>query len=109
MSRKKGDVAEDRAVDFLLQQNFRVVDKNFYSRFGEIDIIAIKDEVLHFIEVKSALNYEIAINNISPSKISKLVKTAEVYIKKNNLNLDWTLDAIIVTPNGIEMIENFLV
>ena len=109
MSRAKGNVAEDKAYDFLLQQNYRVVDKNFYSRFGEIDIIAIKDDVLHFIEVKSALNYETAINNITPSKISKLIKTAEIYMKKNNLNLDWSLDAIIVTSDNIEIIENFLV
>ena len=109
MSREKGDIAEKKAINFLLEQNFRVVDKNFYSRFGEIDIIAIKDDVLHFIEVKSALSYEVAVNNITPKKISKLIKTAKIYMKKNNLNLDFCFDAIIITPEDIDIIENILI
>ncbi|MEA1892504.1 MAG: YraN family protein, partial [Campylobacterota bacterium] len=53
MSRAKGNLAEEKACTFLYSNGFTVVEQNFYSRFGEIDIIATKDEVLHFIEVKS--------------------------------------------------------
>ena len=84
MSRAKGNVAEDKASEFLLGLGFTIEERNFYSRFGEIDIIAVKDEVLHFIEVKSGLDYESAIQNITPTKISRLVKTANVYMKKND-------------------------
>ena len=106
MSRAKGNIAEEKGVEYLLQNGFRVVERNFYSRFGEIDIIAIKDGVLHFIEVKSALDYEVAINNITKTKLSRIIKTAQIYMKKNSLDIDFSIDALIITPNGIDLIEN---
>lgn len=106
MSRAKGNVAEDKASLFLLENGYMIVDKNFYSRFGEIDIIAYKDEVLHFVEVKSALEYELAVQNITKSKLSKLIRTGDVYLKKNALNVDYMYDAIIVTPQDICHLEN---
>jgi len=106
MSRAKGNIAEDKAVLFLEERGYFIAERNFYSRFGEIDIIATKDDVLHFVEVKSGEDYELAIQNITPSKISKLVKTAHVYMKKNSLDCDFTLDAIIVTPQDIELLDN---
>jgi len=106
LSRAKGDVAEDKAAEFLLSSGFAIVERNFYSRFGEIDIIALKDEVLHFIEVKSGIDYESAIENITPQKLSRLIKTAYVYIKKNSLDVDFVFDGVVVTPKSIELIEN---
>lgn len=106
MSRAKGNVAEDRASAFLLENGYMIVDRNFYSRFGEIDIIAYKDEVLHFVEVKSALDYELAVQNITKSKLSKIIRTGDVYLKKNALNVDYMYDAIIVTPKDICHLEN---
>ena len=106
MSKAKGNLAEDKACRFLNENAFSIVERNFYSRFGEIDIIASKDEVLHFIEVKSGLNYESAVQNITPQKLSRLIRTGDVYMKKNSLNITFVYDAIIVTPKNIEYIEN---
>jgi len=106
MSREKGNYAEDKGCDFLLRNNFIIVERNFYSRFGEIDIIAVKNEVIHFIEVKSALDFESAISNITPKKLHKFMKTLHVYLKKNNLQKDYCIDALIVTPKDIELVEN---
>jgi len=92
------------------KKGFMVVERNFSSRFGEIDIIATKDKVLHFVEVKSALDYELAIQNITKSKLSKLLKTGDVYLKKNGLhNMDYMYDAIIVTPLEIWHLENITI
>ncbi len=106
MSRAKGNIAEDKAYKYLLKHEFMVIHRNFYSRFGEIDIIACKDDVLHFIEVKSAMDYELAIQNITPKKISKLLKTGDIYLKKNKINLAFVYDALIVTPSSIQIVEN---
>ncbi len=106
MSRAKGDIAEEMAYKYLLSLGFEVVDRNFYSRFGEIDIIVIKDDILHFIEVKSALDYEAAIQNITPQKIKKLLKTGDVYLKKNSITLLYVYDAVVVTPSSISFVEN---
>ena len=106
MSRAKGNIAEDKAVEFLYDNGYILVERNFYSRFGEIDIITSKDEVLHFVEVKSGEDYEAAIQNITPTKISRLIKTAHVYMKKNGYESDFQLDALVVTPVDIELVEN---
>ncbi|MFT7005162.1 MAG: putative endonuclease [Sulfurimonas sp.] len=106
MSRAKGNLAEDKACAFLDENGFMIVERNFYSRFGEIDIIATKNDVLHFVEVKSGLDFESAVQNITPKKLSRLIKTGDVYIKKNALNVNYVYDALIVSPKNIELIEN---
>jgi len=106
MSRAKGNLAEDRASKFLDDNDFTIVERNFYSRFGEIDIIAVKDEVLHFVEVKSGLDFESAIQNITLSKLNKFIKTVNVYLKKNSLDVDFMIDAVVVTPKDIQLIDN---
>ena len=106
MSKAKGNVAEDKACVYLYENGFTIIERNFYSRFGEIDIIAMKNDVLHFIEVKSGLDYEGAISNITPKKLQKFIRTLYVYMKKNSLNTDFMIDAIIVTPKEIQRVEN---
>ncbi len=103
MSRAKGNIGEDKACSFLEECGFTIVDRNYYSRFGEIDIIATKEDVLHFIEVKSG-DYN-PIYKITPSKISKILKTADIYRQKKRIDMDFCLDAIIVNEE-IELIEN---
>ena len=87
LSRQKGNFAEDRAIDYLQALGFLVIDRNYYSRFGEIDIIATKDKVLHFVEVKSGA-YD-PIYQITPSKLSKIQKTAQIYMSKKRLDMDF--------------------
>ncbi len=106
MSRAVGDIGEDKAVLYLQKNGFSVVDRNVSSRFGEIDIIVIKDEVLHFIEVKSSYSYEIAVQNITPAKMHKFLRTVDVYIKKHRLDMHYCIDALIVTSDEITLIEN---
>ena len=106
MSRAKGNIAEEKAVLYLQNRAYIILERNFYSRFGEIDIIASKDDVLHFIEVKSGEDYELAIQNITPSKLSKFIRTVHVYMKKNSLDVDFMIDALVVTPDEIVLVEN---
>ena len=79
-SRIKGNIAEEKACSFLYDNGFIIIEQNFYSRFGEIDIIAVKNEVLHFVEVKSGSDYELAIQNITK------------FYKKNRTNIWYFFD-----------------
>ena len=106
MSRAKGDYAEERGCEYLTSLGFSIIERNFYSRFGEIDIIAIKEDVLHFVEVKSGEDYELAVQNITPTKLSRLFKTGDVYLKKKALNVSYCYDALLVMPTEIELLEN---
>lgn len=105
-TKAKGNLAEERGCEYLRNNGYRIIDRNVYNRFGEIDIIALKDNVLHFVEVKSALSYEQAVNNLSPSKLQKLNRTIQSYLQKKKFSLDYCVDALIVTDDEIEWIEN---
>ncbi len=107
MSKEKGEFAEKRAISFLEDLNFEIVEKNFYAKkLGEIDIIAKKNSIYHFCEVKSASDYETAINNITKSKLSKIKRSVDYYIQSKKLDISYCIDAIIVTDNEINFLEN---
>lgn len=105
-TKAKGNLAEEKGCDYLRARSFRIIDRNVYNRFGEIDIIAIRDNVIHFIEVKSAQSYEQAVYNLSSSKLQKLNRTIQFYLQKKKLDSDYCIDALIVSDDGIEWIEN---
>jgi len=107
MSKQKGDFAEKKAISFLEDLNYKILEQNFYAKkLGEIDIIALKDDVYHFCEVKSANDYEIAINNLTPSKLSKIKRSVDYYLQSKKLHVAFCIDAIIVTDEQIELLEN---
>ncbi len=108
MSRIIGNVAEDKACKFLQKNGYSIVERNFYSKFGEIDIIALKHRILHFVEVKSGKNFE-PVYAITPKKVEKIVKTINYYLLKHRMDLDYCVDAVIVKKNSIEMIENITI
>lgn len=107
MSREKGDLAEKRAISFLQDLDFEIIEQNFYAKkLGEIDIIAIKNDTYHFCEVKSAPDYETAINNLTASKLSKIKRSVDYYLQTKKLDVAFCIDAIIVNDGEINFLEN---
>lgn len=78
---KFGHLAEDFAASFLSSKGYKIIERNFRSRFGEIDIIAIKDNKLIFIEVKARWSDRFGkpVEAVTPQKIWKIRKTAEYF------------------------------
>ena len=106
-TKNKGDLAEKKAISYLEDRSFKIIEKNFYAKkLGEIDIIASKDDIYHFIEVKSAQDYETAINNITPSKLSKIKRSLNYYIQTKNVSNAYCIDVIIVCDEDIVFLEN---
>lgn len=105
MSRKRGDLAEEKAVSFLQSNGYRILERNYTVRGGEIDIIAFKDSVLHFVEVKSGENFDPAYS-ITPVKMKRIIHTAYSYMKRKNLDFSYVFDAILIKSGEIEMVEN---
>jgi putative endonuclease len=107
MSKIKGDEAEKKALTFLINNNFTLIEQNFYAKkLGEIDIIVKKNDTYHFCEVKSAKDYEIAINNLNKTKIAKLKRSVEYYLQFKKLDVIFCIDALIVVENEITYLEN---
>jgi len=109
-TKEKGSIAESKACNYLNSLGFKIIEQNFFAKkLGEIDIICKKDDIYHFVEVKSSIDYESAINNINSSKISKLKRSINYYLQIKKLNVSYCIDVIIVVENDIDFIENITI
>jgi len=102
-----GNKNEALAISFLEAEGFRIVERNYYARkLGEIDIVAIYDGVLHFIEVKSAQADFDPIYNFTPTKQRRVINSAYYYMKEKNLNMVFSIDLVVVRWGEVEFLEN---
>lgn len=108
-----GVQGENLALDYLKKKGYKILARNFISRFGEIDIIASNKSYLCFVEVKTRSPKFIAYGreSVTLSKQQKIIKTAEYYIVKNaylveKLKLQPRFDCIeIYVDNSGELTE----
>ena len=99
-----GRFGELAACCYLKSKGFSILSQNVVLKVGEIDIVAEKENVVHFIEVKSIsgeMGSSLQINpeeHLDRKKINKLKKTALSYISKNNIfkNSDISIDGLLV-------------
>lgn len=103
MSEKKtarsiGDMGEDAVCDFLRRHGYDIIDRNFTVRGGEIDIIAEKNGVIAFVEVKTRKEDSLTQGEeaVTKGKIRRIVKTAKVYFNKLNEPCQCRFDVAVV-------------
>jgi len=86
--RQIGNFAEQLAVEILSKNGYKIIDTNFASKFGEIDIIAKHLGELVFVEVKARHNLRFGYPEeaVTPQKLAKIKCTADYYLKINRLN-----------------------
>jgi putative endonuclease len=98
-----GNLAENIAARYLEGRGYEIVDRNYRKPWGEIDIIAFRDDICYFVEVKAnskefadGFNPEIRVDK---RKLSKIIKTAEIYMTDQPLrnSHDWQIDVVSVT------------
>lgn len=108
--RKIGDIGEKTCCSFLENKGFKIITRNYLKKWGEIDIIAKKDRVLHFIEVKTIsrenvknISRETLENyrpeeNVHPWKLKRLSRTIQGYLLENKIEADepWQFDVAAV-------------
>jgi putative endonuclease len=81
---KIGRLGEDLAVEFLQDNSYKILERNYHSSRGEIDIIALDKEEVVFLEVKTrAKDIEAAQASMTYTKCQKIIKTAEYFLFKN--------------------------
>ncbi|CAD7288303.1 hypothetical protein LMG7974_00926 [Campylobacter majalis] len=102
-----GISSEDRAIKFLKNSGYKIVCRNFHSRFGEIDIVAYdRDGILCFIEVKATNTDLDASYRLTNAKYAKILKTIEFYMLKNRTDADFEISLLVINKNKIELIRN---
>ncbi len=79
---EKGQWAEQLAADYICQQGFRIIERNYHCRYGEIDIIARDRMQLLFIEVRfrSTRSFGGSVESINAQKISRLRASAKHFL-----------------------------
>ena len=101
-----GKSSEDLACEFLLKNGCEILARNFSSKFGEIDVIAKKDGILHFVEIKATQGDYEAEYRLTPAKFNKILKTIDFYLLQNGTNADFQVDWIAIKKSDIKWIEN---
>lgn len=95
---KTGQKGEDIAVEYLKNKGYKILERNFKNKWGEIDIVAKKKKVIVFVEVKTlkqAVSFlpEDAVNK---EKKKQLLKMVQIYLSHQKIPLD--------TPHRIDVV-----
>ena len=108
LSRKEiGDLGEREVIAYLKRQGFSLVARNIARKTGEIDVLMEKNDIWHFIEVKtitcvdfpdldgSADSYDPS-ENLHEAKIRRVARTAEWLVAEKDWQGDWQVDGTLV-------------
>lgn len=96
----RGVQAEKLAVDYLQQHGYRVVQTRYKTKYGEIDIIATRDDLLCFIEVKLRANTRAALESVTARIQNRIERSALYFLAQYPEYCDRAMrfDVIAVTP-----------
>ena len=93
-----GKIGEEVAVDFLEKNGYEILETNWTFQKAEVDIIALKGEVLAVVEVKtrSSIDFGLPQEFVKPKKIQLLVKAINEYITQNEIDVDVRFDIVAI-------------
>ena len=108
---EKGIHGENVATDYLLQNGHTVIERNWRYKKFEIDIITTKEDILHFIEVKTRTTNQFGNpeESISTVKMNALKKGAEQYLLQNTQWKNIQFDVISIKLQNQIVEEIFLI
>lgn len=101
-----GAVGEKAACKYLQKNGYKILERNYQCAsgkvIGEIDIIAQKDDVVSFVEVKTRKTEEFGLpcEAVTYGKQQRIIKTAYTYIAEHQLELNYSFDVIEVYHDG---------
>ncbi len=110
-----GKLGEDIAASYLQKQGYHILIRNYRIRYGEIDIVCTKDNVLIFVEVKTRIGnqYGSPEESVTPRKLQDIKNTSEMYtLSRSDLPEAHRIDVIAIELDSegrllrIEQIRN---
>lgn len=100
---KTGEIGENIAVRFLMKHNFSIVERNYTKKWGEIDIVAEKENKIYFIEVKSVSKITYSgrpEDNMHPWKLKRMARVIQTYLMSRKMSeREWQVDLLVVFLN----------
>ena len=96
-----GKYGENLAAQFLFRRGYKIAEKNYYTQFGEIDLIARRGDEILFVEVKTRTADRTGLPEtaVDYHKLRHLQKAARIYLNSRGWNCFWRLDIISVELN----------
>lgn len=112
-TREQGQYTENLACQYLENKGFKLIEKNFNCRLGEIDLIMKDNDSLVFVEVRyrRSNDFGSGAESVTANKQSKLIKTASLYLQqhdkynKNPSRFDIVSITGIIETNDINNID----
>src|SRR3990172_9760969 len=106
-NRNLGIWGENAAEKFLHESGYEIVNKNYRTPYGEIDIICSKQENLVFVEVKTrkSRTYGNPEESINRHKMEHMENSANYYIQENEFSGTWQIDVISIYKKDADQIE----
>ena len=112
-TREIGNKGEDITCEYLLENNYEIIKRNYTIKGGEVDIIAIKGEIIAFVEVKTRAKNSLVsgYEAITKSKKNRIFKTAQHYFTNNSVDFQPRFDVAIIEKDqkgnfNLNYIEN---
>ena len=113
MTRKReiGDFGEELTASYLEKKGYRILDRNYSKPFGEIDIIAIKDDLIAFVEVKTRKSdaFAYAAEAVDFYKQQRIRRASQAYLIEKNLSdflMTFDIAEVYLDTRKINYIEN---
>lgn len=101
-----GNEGEVRAAKYLESNGFEIIDRNWRTKGGEIDIIAVKNDILAFVEVKALPNgtLDMIQRELNYQKRQRIIKTSKRFLLKHREynNSYVRFDVIVIDMPGLE-------
>ncbi len=97
--KKIGEIGEGLAADYLESKGYCILDRNFSSRFGEIDLVADCEDCLVFVEVKTRTTdtFGMPEDSITKSKLMKIESAGLMWLQTHpGVTEDWRVDVISI-------------
>jgi putative endonuclease len=108
MSTESGARAERQAEEFLKARGFLILERNFRTPFGEIDLVAQDGDTVVFVEVRARSSdaFGSAAETVTRPKRLKLIKTAQAFAQRRNLDAPQRFDVVALSPEGVTHIPD---
>lgn len=107
--KQTGDAGEEYCVKYLKKHGFKILDRNYRKPFGEIDIIALKNELLCFVEVKTRHYNSMTqpYEAVDYRKRQRIIKAAQAYLTEKNIQMYCRFDVceVITDKESLKLLN----
>lgn len=100
---RTGLSAESRAAAFLMAKGYRILAKRFRTRYGEIDIVARRRNLLAFVEVKARATLDDAAYALTARQQARIIEAAQAWLIAHPEQAEFELrfDAMLIAPRRL--------